>query len=292
MLDNSGHSNIIHNKGYSNLRADCENCFGLCCVALPFAASADFAIDKAGSKPCQNLRADFRCSIHNSLRQEGFKGCTVFDCFGAGQKISQSTFKGVDWRESPETAKRMFAVFPTMHQLHEMLWYLNEALSLKDTSPIHRELLSVLDETERLSQLSTDELQELDIPRHRSVVNALLLKTSELVRTKALHQHSSSKKCKTIDRRGADLMGAKLKGANLRGANLRGAYLIGADLRDADLRDADLIGADFRDTDLSGANLTGSIFLTQVQVNAAKGDENTKLPPLLSRPTHWGAKFT
>jgi uncharacterized protein YjbI with pentapeptide repeats len=50
---------------------------------------------------------------------------------------------------------------------------------------------------------------------------------------------------------------------------------------------ADLIGADFRDADLSGADLTGSIFFTQAQVNAAKGDAATKLPPALSRPAHW-----
>lgn len=82
-------------------------------------------------------------------------------------------------------------------------------------------------------------------------------------------------------------MGAKLKGADLRYANLRGAYLIAADLRGADLRAADLIGADFRDADLSGANLATSIFLTQFQVNAARGDASTKLPPSLSRPGHW-----
>jgi uncharacterized protein YjbI with pentapeptide repeats len=73
----------------------------------------------------------------------------------------------------------------------------------------------------------------------------------------------------------------------MRGANLRGAYLIAADLRGADLRSADLIGADFRDADIRGADLTESIFLTQSQLNAAKGDSNTKLPPSLSRPTHW-----
>lgn len=28
------------------VRADCSRCFGLCCVALPFARSADFAVDK------------------------------------------------------------------------------------------------------------------------------------------------------------------------------------------------------------------------------------------------------
>ncbi|MGY4928813.1 pentapeptide repeat-containing protein, partial [Streptomyces sp. 900105755] len=27
----------------ARLRGDCARCFGLCCVALPFAASADFA---------------------------------------------------------------------------------------------------------------------------------------------------------------------------------------------------------------------------------------------------------
>ena len=73
---------------------------------------------------------------------------------------------------------------------------------------------------------------------------------------------------------------------------MRGAYLIGADLRGADLRVADLIGADFRDADLKGADLTGSIFLTQSQLNAAKGDTDTKLPPWFSRPAHWATSGT
>lgn len=271
----------------NNLHANCENCFGLCCVALPFAASVDFAIDKDAGKPCSNLQSDFRCGIHKNLRQQGFKGCTVFECFGAGQKVSQITFEGVDWREGPETARKMFDVFPIMQQLHEMLWYLTEALTLKASRPIHRELSFALDETERLTQLSPDSLMELDVPSHRADVNVLLLRTSELVRTESRRQPKNSKKSRKIDRRGADLIGANLRGADLRGADLRGAYLIAADLRDADLRVADLIGADLRDADLRGADLTESIFLTQVQINSAKGDTRTKLPPLLSRPTHW-----
>ena len=43
------------------LRADCGSCFGLCCVALPFAASADFAVDKAAGQPCANLRLTVVC---------------------------------------------------------------------------------------------------------------------------------------------------------------------------------------------------------------------------------------
>ncbi|WP_406479807.1 pentapeptide repeat-containing protein [Streptomyces platensis] len=261
------------------LTSDCGSCFGLCCVALPFAASADFAIDKGAGTPCPNLEPDFRCGIHRDLRPRGFTGCTVFDCFGAGQKVSQVTFDGQDWRRAPGTARQMFDVFPVMRQLHELLWYLAEALTRPAARPVHAELRAALEKTERLTRGSAEELMELDVAAHRGEVNALLLRTSELVRAGV----PGRKK----ERRGADLMGARLKGANLRGANLRGAYLIAADLKGADLRTADLIGADLRAADLAGADLTGALFLTQSQLNAAKGDAATKLPQSLSRPAHW-----
>ncbi|MFI0784296.1 pentapeptide repeat-containing protein [Streptomyces lydicus] len=262
-----------------DLVSDCGSCFGLCCVALPFAASADFAIDKDAGRPCPNLQTDFRCGIHADLRGRGFSGCTVFDCFGAGQKVSQVTFGGRDWRQAPGTARQMFDVFPVMRQLHELLWYLTEALGLPDARPVHTALRAALEKTERLTRGSAEELGRLDVPAHRGEVNALLLRTSELVRATV----PGRKK----ERRGADLMGARLRKADLRGANLRGAYLIAADLQGADLRQADLIGADLRDADLSGADLTGALFLTQAQVNAARGNAATTLPPALSRPAHW-----
>lgn len=271
----------------TSLRPDCESCFGLCCVALPFGASADFAIKKDAGKPCPNLRLDFRCSIHKNLRQQGFKGCTAFDCFGAGQKVSQVTFGGTDWHEDAAAARKMYHVFPIMLQLHEMLWYLTEALMLKTSLPIQRELRFALDETERLSQLDPEALMELDLPSHRANVNVLLLRTSERAWAESRWQYKSDKKRKRINRQGADLMGAHLRGADLRGADLRGAYLIAADLRDADLRAADFIGADLRDADLRGADLTESIFLTQAQISSAKGNTHTKLPHSLSLPTHW-----
>jgi uncharacterized protein YjbI with pentapeptide repeats len=269
------------------LRADCANCFGLCCVALTFQVSADFAIDKDAGEPCPNLQQDFRCGIHRKLRKEGFQGCTVYDCFGAGQKVSQLTFNGRDWRDAPETAQRMFEALPIMRQLHELLWYLTEALSLHATESIRDQLRAKLDATERLTAGGPDDLLQVDVAAHRREVNELLRRTSESAR--ASRQNSPRKKAtnQKKDRRGADLIGAKLRGADLQAANLRGAYLIGADLRGADLRLADFIGADLRGTDLSGADLTGCLFLTQSQVNAAKGDAATKLPPALLRPSHW-----
>ncbi|MFJ2027179.1 pentapeptide repeat-containing protein [Streptomyces sp. NPDC087897] len=264
------------------LRADCANCFALCCVALTLTASSDFAIDKEAGRPCPNLEDDFRCGIHTRLRTRGFPGCTVYDCFGAGQKVSRETYGGRDWRSSPDLAAQMFQVFPVIRQLHELLWYLTEALARPEARPLHAELRRALEVTERHTERPAVDFAELDIAGHRDKVAGLLQRTSELVR-------STAPRRKKRNHRGADLIGARLRGADLRGADLRGAYLIAADLTGADLRLADLIGADFRDADLSGADLAGSLFLTQAQVNAAKGDARTALPPSLGRPPHWTA---
>ncbi|MFJ8630505.1 pentapeptide repeat-containing protein [Streptomyces sp. NPDC093568] len=273
-----------HPGDLADLRGDCANCFGLCCVALPFTASADFALNKDAGTPCRNLQDDHRCGIHARLRQSGFSGCTVYDCFGAGQKVSQVTFAGKGWRGgSREHARRMFDVFPVVRQLHELLWYLTEALTLPAARPLHAELRGLLAATEELTRGTPEELAALDVAAHRQEVSVLLLKTSELARAGT----GGRKK----NRRGADLMGARLKGADLRGANLRGAYLIAADLTGADLRGADLIGADLRDTDLTDADLTGAFFLTQPQLNAARGSAGTRLPASVARPAHWTAQF-
>ncbi|MGC3787518.1 pentapeptide repeat-containing protein [Priestia aryabhattai] len=276
-------NNLEVNHGLRNsLRSDCLNCFGLCCVALPYSRSADFAFDKDGGTPCRHLNSNFSCSIHENLITTGFKGCVGYECFGAGQRVSQMIYEGNDWRDSKTRAKEMFNVFPIVQQLHEMLWYLSEALEFQATKAIHKDLRISFEETERLIKQTPENILKIDVHEHRMKVRDLLLRTSELVRPK-----TSSKKLGKKFKYGSDYIGAKLRRANLRGANLKGALFIAADLRDADLRSTDLIGADFRDADLSGADLTGSIFLTQAQVNAAKGDSHTKLPSALETPGHW-----
>jgi hypothetical protein len=249
------------------LVADCTRCFALCCVVPAFAASADFAIDKPAGRPCVNLRADSRCGIHDRLGEQGFPGCVAYDCFGAGQQVAQVTFGGRDWRGDPGTAERMFAVFPVMRQLHELLWYLSQV-------PEARELRQRIEE---LTGLDPEGLRALDVEALWRAADPVLTRASEQARAGL----------GGTDLRRADLMGKDLRGADLRGASLRGAYLIGADLRGADLRQADLIGADLRGADLRGTDLTGALFLTQAQVGAAKGDASTRLPAPLARPSRW-----
>ena len=136
----------------------------------------------------------------------------------------------------------MFDVFLIMRQLHEMLWYLTQALMLPSVHAIEQELNLILYKTENFTRLSPDYILKIDVAAHTTHVGALLLKISELVRT-----NDSNKQNTKLD-------------------------YIWADLRDADIRHA---------------NLSNSIFLTQSQVNTAKGDSNTKLPKSLTRPIHW-----
>lgn len=112
----------------TSLRADCSQCAALCCVAPAFTRSADFAIDKPAGRACPHLADDFGCTIHRELRDRGFPGCAVFDCFGAGQHVVQVAFAGREWRTDPHLAASMFAVFAVMRQLKELLWYLTESV--------------------------------------------------------------------------------------------------------------------------------------------------------------------
>ncbi len=271
---------------FYDLLADCEKCFGLCCVALWFSASEGFPHEKEAGQPCINLLSNHRCSAYGSLREQGLRGCIAFDCFGAGQKVAQVSFAGNDWRKVPQSAQQMFNVFLIMRQLHEMLWYLKGALTLQAAQPIHDKVSAKLDEIERLTMLSPDDLEKIDMAAIRAEVNPLLQQISERVRKEA-RRDKKDRPGRSKIRPYADLVAADLRKTDLVGANLRGALLIAADLRGADLGGTDFIGADFRDADLSGADLSRGIFLTQVQINLAKGNLHTKLPPFLNHPAHW-----
>jgi uncharacterized protein YjbI with pentapeptide repeats len=241
------------------LEADCASCVGLCCVAPAFAKSSDFAINKAAGRPCPNLGSDFRCGIHERLAEKGFPGCVVFDCFGAGQRISRETFaSGQDWTSAPE----MLRLLPVVRQLHELMWLLTEALKLDAAVRVHPKLRDEIARIDDLAGGTPARLIGLDADAERQRVNPLLQKASNLARA------GTGK----ADYRGADLIGRTMRGADLEGASFRGALLIGADLRGANLRRADFTGTDLRGADLRGADLTGALFLSTSQLRAAVTD--------------------
>ena len=99
----------------------------------------------------------------------------------------------------------MFEVFLIMRQLHELLWYLSEALTLQPACSIHGVVSSKLYETESLTHLSPDDLTKLDVAEHRAGVNELLLKTSKLVRAEVRQGHRARQ-----HRRGVHAWNARL----------------------------------------------------------------------------------
>ena len=227
------------------LRADCARCVALCCVAPAFQRSAEFAITKPAGVACPHLAGDDRCRIHTELRGRGFAGCAAYDCFGAGQRVSAGA------QRSPQ----LFAVFGVVRQLHELLWYLEEARELAAGTPLRAQLEAARDRVDALAGGDHQAILAVDPGAERDLVRPLLLQAVEL--------------------------------SGVRRADYRGADLIGADLRGADLRGAIMIGADLRGAQLAGADLSTAVYLTQNQVGAAQGDPATRIPARLERPAHW-----
>ncbi|MFE7570625.1 pentapeptide repeat-containing protein [Streptomyces sp. NPDC057539] len=81
---------------------------------------------------------------------------------------------------------------------------------------------------------------------------------------------------------GVNLSDASLVDANLAGASLSNVDLSGANLSGANLSGLDFSSVDLYDADLRGADLTDARNLAKVQVNSARTDETTQLPPGLS----------
>jgi hypothetical protein len=163
-----------------DLRADCANCFALCCVALRFDASPDFAFSKPAGTPCSNLASDLRCTIHAELGPRGFPGCAVYDCQGAGQKVSQITLGGRDWRTDPKAARWMIVVYPVVRQLHEILGYLVDALDNPAAIGLCPDVEAAIDRINRLTYLTPEALLRVDIDAQRADVARLLDRISEL----------------------------------------------------------------------------------------------------------------
>jgi uncharacterized protein YjbI with pentapeptide repeats len=260
--------------------ADCSRCIGLCCVAPAFSRSADFALDKPAGRPCPKLGLDHRCTIHERLRASGFSGCVAYDCFGAGQRVTEGPGAGLDWRRSAAEGLRLFEVFHAMRGLHELRWHLEEALTVDvgdDGLASRAALEAAAAEVEGAACGSVEALLALDVQPLRQRVSALLQRYSAARRGPVPGP----------DRSRASLLGARLRRADLRGASLFAACLVGADLRGADLRGADLRGADLRGADLAGADLRGALFLTQSQLESARGDRATRLPEARRPPAAW-----
>ena len=260
------------------LKIDCKKCSGLCCVALYCMKTDGFPANKEAGVPCQYLRTDFRCDIHAKLGSKNMRGCLAYDCFGAGQKVTQNCFPKVDWKSSPNHTNVIFQVFQIVFQLHQMEWYLLEALSLTPDEHLKTDIESLISENERMTSLPPDEILHLNIEDYRSDVNRILKQLSGMITV------SSDKKNRK------DYFGHNFKHADLDRKDFSMALLIAANFEGCSLHGANFLGADMRDANIKNTDLSSSVFLTQMQINSAKGNANTKLPYRISQPISWQEK--
>lgn len=259
---------------------DCGRCCGLCCVALYFSRMDGFPEDKEAGEPCKNLHNDYKCRVHSSLSGLGLHGCMAYDCFGAGQKVTgQIPFKP-DWNTiEDQEAEKIFQSFLTVMHLHQTLWYLAEASVLRIGESLKEQIRLLKNEGKDLTEQPLQILLSTEAEPFREKANSLLKRLS----TEIASRFGTEFKPDVFK----DYMGSDLRGKKLQGKDFSMALMIASNLERADLQGANFLGADMRDANIRNTDLSQSLFLTQIQINAAKGNEGTILPPYLKRPSAW-----
>jgi uncharacterized protein YjbI with pentapeptide repeats len=273
--------NKIHNEPneiLQQLKSDCYKCSGLCCTALFFSKMDGFPENKIAGMPCINLQKDFKCKIHTDLEKNKMKGCIGYDCFGAGQHVTQMIFIGQTWQELPAQAKEIFDVFVVVFQLYQIRYFLAEALNICQTKAMKDDIYSLIMENEAMCNLNPKDIQIIDVESYRDRANLPIKKVCSLFLD---NLGSKDKKCPT------DFLGKSFKNKDMRGLDLSIRLLIAANFEGCIFDGTIFLGADTRDTNFSNADLSEALFLSQGQINAARGNRNTKLPKHLEYPVTW-----
>ena len=272
---------MIHERNkklWEHMKSDCSKCSGLCCIALFFSKIDGFPIDKAPGQPCINLLKDYRCKIHSQLEKQKMKGCIGYDCFGAGQHVTQVIYQGQTWNDIPNQSMEIFDVFIIVFQLYQIRYYLTEATSLISAKPLKKSIQCLIDENIKMCHYRPKDILSLDLEQYRNKSNHILKQVCKLLQQSI---HSENKKGL------ANFPGGNFKGQDMSGADLSTKLLIAANFENSLFNGTLFLGADTRDTNFDDADLSEAVFLTQGQVNSAKGNRNTKLPYQLEYPSTW-----
>lgn len=257
-------------KLYASLHSDCKNCCGLCCCALYCAKIDGFPENKKEGIPCSHLQQDFRCDMHAQLQQRNMKGCKAYECFGAGQKITQQ-YDPAHWLNTPAIKTQMYQSFQTIYRLQEILSYLLEAETLVENKNLDKLIQKYLE----YAKVPIHEIASLPIDAYQKRVNIELKDVC-----KKLH-------CYDENRKNFVYLQKDLKPIACHQKDLSMCTLIGCDGKKLIADSLNFLGADIRDVDFSNADLRNTIFLTQRQLNSAKGNRQTKLPNHLHIPDTW-----
>jgi hypothetical protein len=123
-----------------DLKADCDNCQALCCMAHKHLRSEDFPItvDKPGGVPCENLElldGFKKCSVYEKRSDLNFKICEVFDCNGAGQFATRFFTErfSYDWalESNLNDPRNQSNITKSFRYFYNLMKYIFESIKLK-----------------------------------------------------------------------------------------------------------------------------------------------------------------
>lgn len=267
------------NKGrFEQLKVDCSKCSGLCCTALFFSKIDGFPENKKAGKPCTKLQNDYQCKIHHELEKLNMKGCIGYDCFGAGQHVTQFIYQCETWQTMQEQSKEIFDVFLLIFQLFQIRYYLEESAIIIPAKELGSDIVNLINENEALCNSTPQSILEIDIDSYRNKVNIILKQVCDSV-IKCFHNSENI--------RLTEFLGRNFNDRDMSGLDLSTKLLIAANFDSCIFNGTVFLGADTRDTNFSNADLREAVFLTQGQINSAKGNRNTKLPEHLDYPITW-----
>lgn len=234
---------IVEDRDESyKLVSDCSRCSGLCCIALYCFQSDGFPQDKPIGKPCINLMDNFKCRIHEDLESMGMRGCIGYDCFGAGQYLTEEIYGGVTWKTQPGKTKEICDMYMLIYRLFQLRFFLYESRKLVSSEVLLPEISRLLQENDSICKLPMQEMLKYPIDAYQDKVNGVLKKSCAALKNYL----------KVKNNIGKDYLNRNFEGENLDGADLKEA-----------------------------------VFLSQGQINAAKGSRRTKLPKHLKYPDTW-----
>lgn len=271
----------IHEENKERLeqfKIDCSKCSGLCCTALFFSKIDGFPENKSAGKPCIKLQHNYRCMIHHELEKRNMKGCIGYDCFGAGQHVTQHIYKGETWQTAQEKSKEIFEVFVVIFQLYQIRYFLEESKTIIPAKELWSDIQNLINENEVLCNSDPQTILEIDYENYRDSINIILKQVC-----------NSIIKCykKSANKMPKEFFGKSFNRIDMSGIDLSMKLLIAANFDGCTFDGTIFLGADTRDTNFSNADLREAVFLTQGQINSARGNRNTKLPKHLDYPTTW-----
>lgn len=263
-----------YQKLFQRFKLDCSKCSGLCCTALFFSDIDGFPYEKPASIPCRHLTNDFMCDAHADLEQNGWKGCRSYDCFGAGNYVTDILYQGKTWKDDASSKQDIFSVFLIVYQLHQMLFYLCIAAMLANQRSYRHQIARYINEIIALCNRSED-LKHLDIEELRGRINPLLkqayIDVKPFTEKKKRFYHFNE----------------SLQNQKLCYEDFSMSYLIGSDLSGSDLYGTCFLGTDVRDVKVMDCDLSNCIYLTQGQLNTMIGNQQTRIPWFFTRPSNW-----